>query len=326
MNLKLKTCLVIFLIAYLIVRIPQEISKQQASKSLSNNVAKVQEVVRTKSVEQKIKYPSLSEVSEDISFSINAPAKFNGKTRNEIYELRKKAVADSVLFAQNYEPSNIVFGGIVDGKPWYGANSRPCSVRRIKPDEVIKGDTLLSPIVLNPNALVSIFSIAVHTDMDINSEFCKAHHNYIFTPVGVNYKAKENTLEIRYRLNDTITGNNVHKRKHDLQITGINARDAGFEYVTATNFTGGFFFKKVWSGGQWVENHNVTQGVYRFQDYIHLGGSCGIEGGCNNISPRQTYLEFSLKSFPAVMDLKLWRNKPSSPNNVADLNCKIIFE
>ena len=326
MNLKLKTFLVIFLITYLIVRIPQEISKQTASKSLSNKDVNVQKVIKTEPVEQKIIYPSLQNITNDISFTVSAPKVFNGKTRAEIYDLRKKAVADSPFFAQNYEPSNEVFGSIVDGKPWYGANSRPCSVKNSNVQEVIKGDTLLSPIVLNPNALVSIFSIACHTKLDLNSSFCKAHHNYIFTPTGVNYKAKENTLEIRYRLNDTLTGNNVYKKKHDLQITGINARDAGFEYVTATNFTGGYFFNQVYVGGQLVKNYNVTQGVYKFQDFIHLGGSCGVEGGCNNISPRQTYLEFGLSSFPAQMDLKLWRSKPKSPNATADLNCKIIFE
>lgn len=327
MNKNHKILLIVFLIAYLLIRIPQEISKQNASKSLSNNIkVQKQKVVKSESIEQKTIYPSLSNIANDINFTVDAPKVFNGKTRAEIYELRKKAVADSPFFAQNYEPSNEVFGSIVDGKPWYGANSRPCEVRSSNIYDVIKGDTLLSPIVLNPNALVSIFSIATHTNLDLNSAFCKSHHNYIFTPVGIKYYAKDNTLEIRYRLNNTLTGNNEYKQKHDLQITGINARDAGFEYVTATNFTGGYFFNKVYVGGQLVKNPNITQGVYKFKDFIHLGGSCGIEDGCNNISPRQTYLEFGLEKFPAQMDLKLWREQPKSPNATADLNCKIIFE
>ena len=61
-------------------------------------------------------------------------------------------------------------------------------------------------------------------------------------------------------------------------------------------------------------------------DFIHLGNACQIEGGCNNVSPYQPALAFSIKNTPADMTISLWKNKPLFKNQPADMYLKMIFE
>jgi hypothetical protein len=79
-----------------------------------------------------------------------------------------------------------------------------------------------------------------------------------------------------------------------------------------------------------TDSDNIGTRAVEFQNFIHLGGSCGVEGGCNNGSLRQSYLEFKQAETDysysnGEIYIKLWRNEPSSVKNDADLVEKIII-
>lgn len=264
----------------------------------------------------------LPKTDETINFTVNPPMFFNGKSREEIYNLRKEYAKNSPFFPEDYEPSSDVFGQIVDGKPWYGIDSRPCAVD--EPVDNTKGITLLSPVVNNPNALVGIFMPVVYNKKGRGArgdEFCQAHEKFLYSPKSIVYKGAENTLEVTYKLDSMLAGNTV-----EFNVVGLNARDAGFEYITSPDFVNGYFYDRTWVGGQLVDNPNVAHEVFKMNDFIHLGSSCRYQDGCNNISPLQSYLHFGIEKYPAEISLKLWRKRPNNRSAKADLNCKIIFE
>ena len=329
MNLKLKTFLILFLIAYLIVRVPQEISKQTASKSLSNNKAikRVEkEFIKEDLKQEKQVTSNLSEVTGDVVFPIYPAMNFNDKTKQDIYDIRKANVGNSPLYPKNYEPSDAVFGQIISSMPWRGKYAGPC--KPASDNDISHGEALLSTIINNPNALLSPFSAMVSSSVDKNSDYCKINDDILFVPKSVKYIKSQNLLEIVYPINPVMTGKNQYGYRLWLMLSGINARDAGYNYVTLQSSNNAYFFDRIWNyySKEYEKNVNIRTVVHRFADFIHLGTSCGLRGGCNNISPRQTALEFDITALPAEMNLKLWRKNPKSRESKADLNCKIIFE
>lgn len=68
-----------------------------------------------------------------------------------------------------------------------------------------------------------------------------------------------------------------------------------------------------------VNGNNVSKSVYRFKDFIHVGGSCGYTGGCNNDSPEQAETRFKIDQYPASIKFKLWKKQPPSAEEPADL-------
>ena len=71
---------------------------------------------------------------------------------------------------------------------------------------------------------------------------------------------------------------------------------------------------------------SVKDEVQMFTDYLHLGGSCRYKDGCNNISPMQSDKMFTIKYLPAVLTLKLWKEKPVNKFAKADFYYKIIID
>ena len=71
--------------------------------------------------------------------------------------------------------------------------------------------------------------------------------------------------------------------------------------------------------------NNATKDISTFRDYIHRGGSCRYKDGCNNISPMQNDLMFSVRRLPAEINIKLWKKKPINKYVKADMYYKIIF-
>lgn len=265
--------------------------------------------------------------SEDgrISFAVYPPENFNDKTKQDIYDMRKRNVGNSPLYPRNYEPSEEVFGQIVSSKPWRGKYSAPCESEAANTS---RGEALLSPIVNNPNALIAPFALAITSNRSLDSDYCKAHDSILFNPRKIEYNAAKKLLEITYPIDDIVIGKNQYEQKIWLLLTALNARDAGYNYIAATDIQGGFFYDSTWDNYSqtYKPYDNIMKIVYNFHDYIHLGTSCGLSGGCNNISPRQAPMEFALSERNAKVMLKLWKKQPSSRNSAPDLYCNLIFE
>lgn len=235
---------------------------------------------------------------------VNSMQEFDGLTKSEIYVIRKKHVANSLFNKRNYEPSEVVFGQIIDNKPWYG-NIKSCEL----PENYTLGPSARSIYINNPDLLIGLLSgySYNHAPQFYDTDFCKG---YLFdiTP-SIMADMKNKTIETTYYVSDAVAGNNPWGDKLYLQFSGLNARDFGYEYVYS-DYSKNIIFKS---------KNNVSVDVYKFRDFIHLGNSCKVKGGCNNTSPFQSELEFSIREFPAVINFKLWKRKPNNSDKEPDI-------
>lgn len=251
---------------------------------------------------------------------INPQLEFNNMRKDEIYDIRKAYVKDSLFALENYEPNERVFGAIEDYKPWWG--EQECRPLNYTGDyhESIEGKSKQSVQINNPNALVGLSSPYIPWDVERNADFCNSEYSK-FIPKVLKYSEKDNLIVAEYEVSKeflniliNISGKNF---RYPIQLSGLNALDFGYKYVYA------FDTKNI---EMLYSNNNVTQTVEKFRDYIHVGGSCGYEGGCNNISPMQNDKMITVVALPAEINLKLWKKQPYDKYSKADMYYRIIFK
>ena len=238
-----------------------------------------------------------------INLVVNPVADYKSMTKQDIYELRKKYVAESLFKKNDYVPSEYVFGQIADKAPWYGLDYSGCISRVIGTKKVVQGPSEESRFVNNPNMLVGVISGSQNIEPDSAGCF---DEKYWVIPSSFTYNPKIKTITAKYSW----------KYLGPMALVGINAKDLGYDYafVSAVKNVN---FKSV---------PNISTAVYQFRDFIHLGGTCRYKNGCNNASPYQSELAYSFSDFPASFTIKLWKNKPKDKNSLADINYVIIFE
>ena len=266
-----------------------------------------------------------SETSDFIDLKINPMSDYDYLSKKEIYNIRKKYVSESVFANPNYEPSEEVFGQIVDGKPWWG--DIRCSELNYKGDyhERIEGDSKVSIQMNNPNVLVGLskpyMPWSKPEDDEIYGNYCTAEYSK-FIPYSLKYNKKDNLFIVTYKVPKEFLDfrYNIDGKSHRfmMQLSGLNARDFGYDYVWAFE-SNNIKFRN--TGEPTVEDE-----VQKFQNFIHLGGSCSYKDGCNNISPMQIPLMIKVTDLPAEINLKLWKKYPANKYSKADIYYKIIFE
>ena len=251
--------------------------------------------------------------SKVISVEYNYPPSLSGKTREEIYNIRKKYVSNSIFSNKKYNPSQAVFGQIVDNKPWVALdacyNGKTKSTRTDGPSEEGR-------FIANPTILVAIEYPFLLGDSD--STICKLPVNNLI-PDSVFYDDTKKEITVRY----TKLPINTTDRSY-YQFNGINARDLGYQYMFVDNGYSSFKLKFI------NPNQNASTKVVELKNFIHLGNSCGVQGGCNNGAPRQKELEFGYRRSHnqkrnSEIIIKLWKTKPYSPEDKADIIEKIVI-
>lgn len=234
----------------------------------------------------------------------------SGLSKAEVYKLRKEAVAASAFAREDYEPSVEVFGGIESYKPWIAATA--CSDPNANGFDT-KGPSEESRFINNPTALVAIEMPVIFgekaswcTRDDTNMIMQKITHDDFNREVSVTYfnlpfKARSQAF---YAFN------------------GINARDLGYPYMYVD-------MQRSTYKPTFTHDNNVSNQVAQLQNYIHVGSSCRVWGGCNNGSPRQTLLEFREDPIDSTQDreiyIKLWKEKPASVEDEPDMVERIII-
>ena len=250
--------------------------------------------------------------SRDKKVRLNQPIELSYKSKEDIFALRKKYVAKSIFSIPNYEPSQVVFGQIVSGKPWIGIDI--CLDPKTK-HSVITGPSEETRFIANPSMLVAI-EYAFAWDNKYGYEFCNSFENQLI-PIGINYKKSDNEIIVKY----SKLPFNAYA-PYTYTFNGINAHDLGYNYayVDLKKSTLNLKFPNL--------PNNLSTGVQQFHNYIHLGSSCGHEGGCNNGSPRQPSMEFEYnpRNQGGEIYIKLWRQRPLNKNMPADINERIIIE
>lgn len=234
-----------------------------------------------------------------------------GASKEDVFKLRKEAVAASPFAREDYEPSEEVFGQIVSGKPWIAATACSDSKNHFS----TQGLSEESRFINNPAALVAIEMPVIFfgkkswcTRDDVNT-----------IAQNITYDSLNREIMIRY-LDLPIKDSS----RAFYAFNGLNARDLGYPYMYVDMPRSSYKLDFV------DKNNNASTQVARLQNYIHVGPSCGIRGGCNNGSPRQTMLEFYADPVSSTQDreiyIKLWKEKPASVEDDADIVEHIIIQ
>ena len=253
------------------------------------------------------------------SVQVNPLSEYNYLTKKQIFDIRKNHVKNSIFSKEDYEPDTRVFGAIADSKPWWGTVT--CGKLNYKGDyhERIEGASKVSAQMNNPDALVGLSLPFLPWDLGYNKEFCTADYSK-FLPISIQYSEENNLIIAKYKLTKNFlkfrASVNRRNTRYPIQLSGLNALDFGYDYVYA------FDTKNI---SMFDQNNNVTDDLKIFRDYIHLGGSCKYKDGCNNISPMQNDLMFTVTALPAEINLKLWKKKPMNKYVKADMYYRIQF-
>ena len=251
------------------------------------------------------KYPH-----ETVKIEYNFPIALSGKSKEEIYQIRKEYVKKSVFSDENYEPSEEVFGGVEGGKPWISLD-----ICNGDGHSKVTGPSEEARFIVNPAVLVAL-EFPFLFDYD-NEQWCNDTTNAMI-PADVSFNGGRNEITVTYSKFPFYTQN-----PNFYQFNGLNARDLGYNYAYV-DFLKSTFVPK------FKNRYNIARNVVKFQNYIHTGSSCKVEGGCNNGSPRQNFLEFEYPEKKYSSDgkiyIKLWKSKPFSHWLKADMTEIIIIK
>ena len=255
----------------------------------------------------------------------NSPEEFDGKSWNEIFSTRISAIKqyqknnkniNGKEFIKNYAPNEEVFGRIVDGKKWWGFNGIACTNKI----DSTSGKSEESRFINNPLFLVGIDVAWAFTieDWACDNVYPQPYRLDIIPKTKhfiSTFLVSDFDENIKKHRNYWLNANKTNKYIYNLN--GLNARDFGYEYV---------FVKTTKNIEFRPDVNNATQDVFKFKNYIHVGQSCGASGGCNNGSPKQEEVEFTITQFPAEMKLYLYKEYPKTANASPDLIYQIYLE
>ncbi|MBO5997896.1 MAG: hypothetical protein J6P93_05165 [Alphaproteobacteria bacterium] len=238
--------------------------------------------------------PAMAEI---ITFPINPPREYDFKKKKEIFSVRKKMLKEyPVFYSGKYEPTSSVFAQIEDGKPWWGLQGIEC---KGPGEKSIDGPSEESRFIDNPFLLVGIDQAGAYNDGP--NAHCSGRYP---KPSNLKLNKEKRAFSVEYTL---------PSKWSEFDLAGRNAVDFGVPYVYADKV----------SGVEFTSSSNVSTDVYQFKDFIHVGGSCGYPGGCNNGSPHQPEIVFRPKRKTGRIHLKLWRQRPNSKDDPADMTFDI---
>ena len=246
---------------------------------------------------------------KEVSIPVNQPTAYSGRTQESILNERKNYVA-KVFNMPNYHPSERIFQGIVDGKPWISLKGAYCNGWETKNGRT-SGPSEESVFMNNPIGLVMV-EMPYYGYVKPNS--CSPITKFLPTKITVS----KNAINLYYNISgfqDAVV-NEQGKQYAIYYLKPINAKDFGYEW--------GYVAKRENLG--FSHDTPINKRPYNFKDFIHCGGACEIEGGCNNGSPNQPQLRFGLDNkYPASMQIYLWKEKPEHWYSDSDMIVNLYF-
>lgn len=250
--------------------------------------------------------------SDPYVVQVNLPVELSGKTREEVYDIRRGYIRSSIFDSKNYNPSDQVFGEIIDGKPWYAADICEDDVTRLAS---VTGPSEESRFINNPTMLVALEYPFYWYDVEDKS-FCVSPENQMI-PTYIAYSKSKNEITVKYSSLPFET-----QKPFFYQFNGLNAVDLGYKYIYVD------FLRSTFKPDFSDKSNNPSINVQEFRNFIHLGYSCNRDGGCNNGSPRQPNLEFNTYKGEGKGEIyiKLWKNKPFTVMQKPDITERIIIE
>ena len=246
-----------------------------------------------------------------INIPLQPLAEFDFKSREEILQSRIDALSAlrsspglTDLIPATYAPLPSVFEQIESGAPWWGLHG----IFFFGPGpRSISGASEESRFLLNPLLLVGVVENRAFITKESPEQFLSYYphlQSLAIIPATHTVEAQYNVqgyLDYLHHVGQNITG------KPQLSLSAYNARDFGFNFL-AIDTTRSRNVRTLFSSTVLAPNLH----------FIHRGGSCGYPEGCNNMSPHQDEIEFSVQTLPAEVVIKLWRVRPATPEEGAD--------
>ncbi len=253
------------------------------------------------------------------------PIDLDFMTRDEIFGIRSAAVArHSELIAPGYRPSVGVFGGIVSERPWWGLRGQFFD----GPGEhSIDGPSEESRFLVNPYLLLAADLWTRSPDpwrreRFSEDELSRPDFPYECAPATLRWWPRARFAQASYLVSryaaamERIGGTSFPIRGLMFDVVAYNARDLGLGFAMLLP-----------DRCDNVRQSSPATTPFSIIHYIHLGGSCGYPGGCNNMSPRDPNLDaFELEDLPARATFGLWQEEPASADTPADLTFSLQFE
>lgn len=255
-------------------------------------------------------------LSGTVEIPVNRPVNLNWRTRDEIFSLRKQALDRTPgLLLDSYLPSDKVFGAVEDRKPWWGLAGE-CVFG--SGERSIDGNSEESRFILNPYLLVGInpATLGIWNPGRVTARD-------VMDPTFP-YQWELESLKWLPRQNCAFAVYNVTKWHKSVSATGkllgpvmanrfslvaYNARDFGFHYI----------FLDLGKSINILNDNNPREPVF-IRQMLHCGGTCGYEGGCNNMSPYMSEIDrCRYTSLPARATVYLWKEEPGSIQSPPDM-------
>ncbi len=251
---------------------------------------------------------------------INPLSNYTYKSVEEITNIRKKYVATSIFKKKGYEPDISVFGQMQDKKAWWGIDHIICYSDKQTPNVRKEGLSEESRFINNPNMLLGVLVSQIFERTPDLQSLCEDKALQMI-PSSITYDKKYKLITATYKATPNFMKQFGKKGHIKFLLTGLNARDFGYNYGYAVNTSNLLFTPYYITKGTVLD-----YGVVKFEDHIALGKACEVDGGCNNTTPYQPALEFRIMKLPAEMTVSLWKHNPLYKNQPASMYYKIKFE
>lgn len=251
---------------------------------------------------------------------INPLSAYSGKSVEEITKIRKNYVETSLFKSSKYEPNISVFGQMQDKKAWWGIDHIICYDSKKSTNSRKDGLSEESRFINNPNMLIGVLVSQIFEKTPDLKGFCE-DKTLQMIPTSLTYDKKYKVITARYKATGNFSRKFGKKDYIKFLLTGLNARDFGYNYAYAIDVAN-IAFNPVY----YIKGASLDYGIVKFEDHIALGKACEVDGGCNNTTPYQPVLEFRVLRLPAEMTISLWKHKPLYKNQPANMYYKIILE
>ena len=267
-------------------------------------------------------------VESPLEISLQAPAELDGMTRAAVFELRQAAVQrQASLLAGSYQPSQAVFGQIVDGRPWWGMTGQ---FFYGSGQDSPAGPSEESRFILNPYLLVAaeFYGLSIwgednfwNTGVTNQAALSRPDFPFQCPPQALRWWPSQARAEVTYDVTGCLEQLAPWtSRPHTLAdaaaaITTYNARDLNLNYLQLVQ----------------AQSTNIRLATpftapIAIPEFIHLGTSCGVPGGCNNGSPYvDQFANITLAALPAQLSVALWKDQPA-PSQPPDMTFVIHFK
>ena len=246
---------------------------------------------------------------------VNPPTPLSYKSREEVLNSRTHYVMNSIFRNPDYRPSNEVFEMVESNKPW--VSNKQCKNKHNNESD-IEGPSEEARFINNPEVLVAIeYAFYGHYCDNLKPKFIESQF-----PYSITYDRNKNEITTKQTYLPYCDSNG----KLWYGLKGINARDLGYKYAYLD-------LEKSTFKPHFKESINISNSIVEFQDFLHVGGSCGVPGGCNNGSPDQPPLNFyypctgeeGVRAKNRTLYIKFWKERPNSPQQTPDITQKIII-